>query len=186
MFNIAEMPVILGVIGFLAALVVMRVGVSIAGRLSGKGRNAAVAGSPEGEQGHTLRSLEAELRVARKKAEMAEQGLEDTHEEMAELRAENERLQKKLAKKDEELAKAEQTLKDEITKTVALRHRLTDQAEETIRARVKARDIETELSIRQAGSNLDDDALEQIAAEHEELTGRLLALQEKISEHSED
>ena len=186
MFNISEMPIILGVVGFLAALLSMRVGIAIAGRLSGKGRNAADAGSVDGEQGHTLRSLEAELRVARKKSEMAEQSLDEAHEEVTELRAEIERLQNQLAKKDEELEKAEQTLKDEIAKTVALRHRLTDQAEETIRARVKARDIETELSIRQAGSNLDDDALEQIAAEHEELTGRLQALQQKIAEHSED
>lgn len=188
MFNISELPLILGVLGFMAALLATRIGIALAARLSaGKGRKpvAAGAGVDVGQE-HSLRSLEAELRVARKKTEVAKEKLQAMEEEMAELRSERDQLQKLLARREEELAEAENTLKDEIAKTVALRHRLTDQAEETIRANVKARDIETELSIRQAGSNLDDDALEQIAAEHEELTGRLQALQAKIAEHSED
>ncbi len=117
---------------------------------------------------------------------MAEESLETMEQDMNELREECEELKEQLAKKDDALVEAETTLKDEVAKTVALRHRLTDQAEETIRARVRARDIETELSIRQAGEDLDDDALEEIAAEHEELTGRLKALQAKLAGHSDD
>jgi predicted nucleic acid-binding Zn-ribbon protein len=186
MLNIAEMPWILGILGFLLALLATRVGVSIAGRLSGKRRKAVAAGHADAGQEHGLRSLEAELRVARKKTELAEQRAAAVQDELAELRSECDRLRTKLARREEELAEAEQTLKEEIAKTVSLRHSLSDKAEETIRAQVKARDIETQLSIRQAGVNLDDDALEQIAAEHEELTGRLLALQAKIAQHSEE
>lgn len=185
MFNIEEMPLVLGVLGFLLALLVVRAAIGIGGRLTGKGGKSP-AGAGESGQHHNLRSLEAELRVARKKAEMAHKSLETMELDMNELRDECQQLKQQLATKDEELTEAEKTLKDEVAKTVSLRHRLTDQAEETIRANVRARDIETELSVRQAGEDLDDDALEEIAAEHEELTGRLKALQAKLAARTDD
>ena len=129
-----------------------------------------------------MRSIEAELRVARKKAEVAEEKIEAMQCELAELRKEYDQVQRKLSRREEDLAVAEKTLKDEIAKTVGLRHSLSHKAEETIRAQVKVRDIETELSIRDVGVDLDDDALEEIAAEHDELTGRLKALQAMIDD----
>ena len=82
-----------------------------------------------------------------------------------------------LAERDQKIERLRESLHDECAKTQGLRHELTNRAEETIRASVRVKDAETELSVARAGSDAVLEQIQRLAAEREELTGRLRALQ---------
>jgi hypothetical protein len=81
----------------------------------------------------------------------------------------------------EELGSMRDAVKSESKKVVELRRTLTDRAEETIRANVCARDSKTELSVLQAGTEA---MFSDAETEREELTNRLKALDEQLSDES--
>ncbi len=101
-----------------------------------------------------IRSMDAELRVAQGNAEMANAKLE---EESRALKGE----QGLLATRDmaiEDLkstvTKLEVDLKESVIKTRELREELTDRAAESIRSEIRLRDVETELSVAQASTDM--------------------------------
>ena len=101
-----------------------------------------------------IRSISADLRVAQTDAEKAKTKLE---EETKTLKEEQEVLQARDKTVEEQYAvikKLKMDLKESVMKTNELREELSDRATENIKSEVKLRDVETELSIARASTDL--------------------------------
>lgn len=101
-----------------------------------------------------IRSLTADVRVAQSSAEKARTQLEETTKELTET-------QKLLTVRDDLIAGQEQKiqrlksdLKESVLKTRELRTELTDRAAENTKSEAKLREIETELSVARASTDL--------------------------------
>jgi F0F1-type ATP synthase membrane subunit b/b' len=101
-----------------------------------------------------IRSLEADVRVAHSAAEKAKAHLDEINGELVEAR-------KALKIRDAASAKQESTvdqlrtdLKGSVRKTRELREELTLRATESVRSEVKLREVETELSLVHASTDL--------------------------------
>ena len=101
-----------------------------------------------------IRSMDAELRIAQGAVNKLKTALEEQEKEIAKTR-------KLIEGKDEEdlkqtgvIEKLSSELKESVQKTRELRTDLTERATENIKSEVKLRDIETELSVAQASSNM--------------------------------
>ena len=101
-----------------------------------------------------IRSMDAELRIAQGAVNKLKTALEEQEKEIAKAR-------KLIEGKDEEdlkqtgvIEKLSSELKYSVQKTRELRTDLTERATENIKSEVKLRDIETELSVAQASSNM--------------------------------
>ncbi len=172
MLTIQEIVLIFALIGVLGGWAMGRIGSWLSARKA-DGRTESVD--------HRIRALEADLRVAQRKAEEAELAIERNREETDALRAQAQAHAAVLAGKDGELEQLHKRLSDECAKTQNLRHELTNRAEETIRASVRVKEAETELSVARAGSDAVLEQIQRLAAEREELTGRLRALQAEVT-----
>lgn len=154
------MPLAVGVIAFVF-------GWGLA-KIIGLFRRKGPAVEPPTEHRH-IRSLEASLRVAQKKAdEMAEQ-FESTCVDFNALKEAHEELESAFVEREAKLAQARQAVRDETTKVQELRRELTERAEAKIRAEAQVREIETELSVMEAGSHAMSDEVGRPAAEDEQL-----------------
>ena len=101
-----------------------------------------------------IRSLDAELRIARGEANKLKTALEEQEKQVA-------KVQKFVEDKDEEalkrtgvIEKLTSDLKESVHKTRELRTELTERATENIKSEVKLREVETELSVAQASSDM--------------------------------
>jgi chromosome segregation ATPase len=169
-----QSPVLLGVSAFMAGWVIAYVSRILAGEFGG----GAVKGRADSE--HVVRALEADLRIALKAVEDAQEELADVKAELRTVNEESDILQKTLVRRDAQLAEAKKDIAEECLKTVDLRKELSGRAEETIRAKVQIKNIETELDVVQAGSKVVADQFRRLEEEREDLTGRLRALNENM------
>jgi predicted nucleic acid-binding Zn-ribbon protein len=176
MLTIQEIILIFALIGVLGGWAMGRIGA----RFGKRQKDEVRSGGGEGVY-HRIRALEADLRVAQRKAEEAELAVERQREETDALRRDLQASAAALVERDEEVRRLRQGLSDECSKTQSLRLELTNRAEETIRASVRVKDAETELSVARAGSDQVLDQIQRLAAEREELTGRLRALQAEVA-----
>ena len=101
-----------------------------------------------------IRSLEADLRVsmadleeARTKATKMTTELEDSHEGA-------EKRDNVITKQQLKLDATTKDLKDSVLKTRELRAELSDRATENVRSEAKIREVETELSVAQASTDM--------------------------------
>lgn len=101
-----------------------------------------------------IRSLEAEVRIARGDAESASAKVEGLEKELAEAQEGNEKRDNVISHQQEKLEKLAADLKDSVLKTRELRNELTDRATENLKSEVKLREVETELEVVQASSDL--------------------------------
>lgn len=177
MLTIQEIILIFALIGVLGGWAMGRIGSWFGNR----NKEEAKGGDGSGNVHHRIRALEADLRIAQRKAEEAELALERHREETDALRRDMEAKGTTLTEREEEIRRLRQSLSDECTKTQNLRQELTNRAEETIRASVRVKDAETELSVARAGSDQVLEQIQRLAAEREELTGRLRALQSEVA-----
>ena len=122
---------------------------SINSRLAGRSR--AKKRDPRDDR---IRSLEAEHRVAQTDAE----SLRDT---VVKLKSELEDVSDGVDKRDsvishqqERMEEMKKDLKESVLKTRELRHELSNRAAENVHAEVKLREVETELSVAQASSDM--------------------------------
>jgi chromosome segregation ATPase len=160
------MPLIIGVVAFVVGWVLAK----FADLFS---KRAASLHTPD--EHHQIRSLEASLRIAQKKAaEIAEQ-FESTCVDFDALKDEHERLEAEVECRTLELEAAKQAVRDETRKVHELRRELTERAEATVRAEAQAKEFKTELDVIQAGTSAIHDEVERLAAEHEDLSNRLKA-----------
>lgn len=101
-----------------------------------------------------IRSMEAELRVARSDKQKVQAELETARKELDESRAKTEEQAKTVREQLSEINKLRVDLKASVKKTHELRTELSDRAEENLRSTVRLRDIETELSVARASTDL--------------------------------
>ena len=131
------------------------------------------AGTDTRDEHHQIRSLEASLRIAQKKAEEATAQLEQATVAMDEMQEQLETAENLLYKREVELCDSKSAVGDETAKVRALRVELSCRAEDTIRAECAAREFETELSVMQAGATVMSDEVDRLSTEHATLTQRL-------------
>ena len=166
MSNEFSMPLIVGAVAFVFGWI-MAV-------LVGAARKRDAASATPNEH-HQIRSLEASLRIAQKKAEEMTEQFESTCVDFDALKEEHDKLAAEIEAREAALDEAKRAMRDEATKVRELRRELKARAEDRIRAEAKAREAETELSVMQAGSSAMQDEVARLSAEREDLTNRLHA-----------
>ena len=101
-----------------------------------------------------IRSMVAELRIARTDADKAKAELE---EQSKTLKEEDETVvarDKLISEQIDHIAQLRSDLKESVLKTRELRPELTERATENIKSEVRLRDVETELSVAQASTDM--------------------------------
>jgi len=101
-----------------------------------------------------IRSLEAELRIAQADAGKTAEKLKDVEKELKEAQDGNEKRDNVISHQQTRIEKLSQDLKDSVLKTRELRSELSLRATENIRSEVKLREVETELEVAQASTDL--------------------------------
>jgi len=101
-----------------------------------------------------IRSLEAELRVAQSDGDKSRSDLDKLEDELKETTVGIERRDFVITEQQTKLERANADLKDSVLKTRELRAELADRATESVHAEAKIREVETELSVAQASTDL--------------------------------
>ena len=101
-----------------------------------------------------IRQLEAELRIARGDSEKSRMSLEKLEECLKETTVGLERRDIVISEQQAKLDKAKNDLKDSVIKTRQLRAELTERATQSVHAEAKIREVETELSVAQASTDM--------------------------------
>ncbi|MEE4163679.1 MAG: hypothetical protein V2I25_14355 [Woeseiaceae bacterium] len=122
---------------------------SISARLSSR-----VRASRRDPRDDRIRALEAELRIANSDAEQLREKLEVAEKELDDANDSIEKRDNVISHQQSRVEQLKRDLKESVAKTRELRQELTDRAEETLRSEVKLREVETELSIAQASTDM--------------------------------
>jgi len=101
-----------------------------------------------------IRSLEAELRIAQSDCGKSKSELERLEDELKETTIGVERRDAVITEQQAKLEKISRDLKESVIKTRELRAELADRATENVHAEAKIREVETELSVAQASTDL--------------------------------
>ena len=101
-----------------------------------------------------IRSLEAELRIARSEADKAAEKCESLEAELKDATEGIEKRDNVISHQQNKLEQTTADLKDSVIKTRELRAELSDRATENLRSEVKLREVETELEVAQASTDL--------------------------------
>jgi chromosome segregation ATPase len=101
-----------------------------------------------------IRELEAELRIANSDSNKSTSELERLEEELKETTIGIERRDTVITEQQSKLERMQADLKDSVLKTRELRGELTERATENVHAEAKIREVETELSVAQASTDL--------------------------------
>ena len=138
-------PLIVVAGAFVLGWIIGRVGGAISARAGAKKRD------PRDTQ---IRSLEAELRIATGEAQKARDELDKRNQELADARENAEKRDNVITDQQSQIAQLRRDLKESVLKTRELRSELSNRAEENVRSEVKLREVETELSVAQASTDL--------------------------------
>ncbi len=101
-----------------------------------------------------LRSMNAELRIAQTDAGKAKTELEEQSKTLKEESYTVVARDKLVAEQGDTIIRLKSDLKDSVIKTRELRAELSDRATESVKSEVRLRDIETELSVAQASTDM--------------------------------
>lgn len=101
-----------------------------------------------------IRALEAELRVARTDSEYSRGDCAKLEEQLKETTVGLERRDNVITEQMEKLEVMSKDLKDSVIKTRELRTELADRATECLQTEAKVREVQTELSVAQAASDM--------------------------------
>lgn len=101
-----------------------------------------------------IRSLEAELRVAKSDAEKVREEVAGRDRDLSQARQTITERDVAAEQQGRELERLRKDLKDSVKKTRELRAELSDRATENLRSEVKLREVETELSVAQASTDM--------------------------------
>jgi chromosome segregation ATPase len=122
---------------------------SIAGSIGGKFK--ARKRDPRDDR---IRSLEAEHRIARSEAESLKETVVDLEKNIEEAGQGIEKRDNVISHQQGKIDKLNSDLRDSVLKTRQLRSELSERATESIRSEVKLREVETELEVAQASTDL--------------------------------
>ncbi len=101
-----------------------------------------------------IRSMEAELRIAKGETEKLTAALEEQEKEIAKAQVLIEDKDQDSLKQTGVIEKLNTDLRESVKKTRELRYELTDRATENVKSEVKLRQVETELEVAQASSEM--------------------------------
>jgi len=101
-----------------------------------------------------IRALEAELRVAKSVGNDSKTDVEKLQDALKETTVDLERREQVISSQQSKLEKVSSDLKSSVIKTRELRTELADRATQTIHAEAKIREVETELSVAQASTDM--------------------------------
>lgn len=101
-----------------------------------------------------IRSLEAETRIARSDAQKLREQDEARESELAEARAGIEKRDNVIAHQQGRIEELSRDLKASVLKTRELRAELSERATENMKSEAKIREVETELEVAQASTDM--------------------------------
>jgi chromosome segregation ATPase len=101
-----------------------------------------------------IRSLEAEHRIARNEAESLKETVVDLEKNLDEAGQGIEKRDNVISHQQGKIDKLNSDLRDSVLKTRQLRSELSERATESIKSEVKLREVETELEVAQASTDL--------------------------------
>jgi len=130
---------------FFLGWVVGKIGAYFGNRVKAKSRD------PRDDR---IRSLEAELRVAKSDSEKSKGELEQRDKQLADEKKAVEERETALDEQLEIIAALRKDLRDSVRKTRELRADLSDRATENVKSEAKLREVETELSVAQASTDM--------------------------------
>lgn len=130
---------------FVLGWIVAKLSAALAGHIQARKRD------PRDDR---IRNLEAELRIAQTDGTKARDQAEALKQEIDAERKRVEDRDQVIAGQQEKISRLRADLKDSVKKTRELRAELSDRAEESLRSEVKLREVETELSVAQASTDL--------------------------------
>jgi hypothetical protein len=130
---------------FLSGLIVAKIGGAFARR--------SKANHPDPRDSR-IRSLEAEQRIAQTEIERLTIGLKEQELEVARTRKTVEDKSVAALKQTGVIDTLSRDLKESVKKTRELRNELAERATENVKSQVKLREVETELSVAQASSDM--------------------------------
>ena len=122
---------------------------SLSGRLGEKYR--AKQRDPRDDR---IRELEAELRIAKGDSEKTQMSVEQLEEQLKETTVGLERRDFVISDQQAKIEKFKADLKESVIKTRELRSELAERATENVHAEAKIREVETELSVAQASTDM--------------------------------
>jgi hypothetical protein len=101
-----------------------------------------------------LRSMNAELRIAQTDAGKAKTELEEQSKNLTEEQGTVVARDKLIVEQGDTIIRLKSDLKESVIKTRELRAELSDRATESVKSEVRLRDVETELSVAQASTDM--------------------------------
>ena len=101
-----------------------------------------------------IRSLEAEHRIARNEAESLKETVVDLEKNLEEAGQGIEKRDNVISHQQGKIDKLNSDLRESVLKTRQLRSELSERATENIKSEVKLREVETELEVAQASTDL--------------------------------
>ena len=101
-----------------------------------------------------IRNLEAELRIAHTEAESSTEKVAEIEKELEEANEGNEKRDNVISHQQSRIDELSRDLKESVLKTRELRNELSDRATENLKSEVKLREVETELEVAQASTDL--------------------------------
>ena len=132
---------------FALGWVVAKIGVWISNRFQDRRRKR----DPRDDR---IRSLEAEHRIAKTDSSKAVEESETLKQQLQEAEAKAIDLEKVRVEQFNKITQLRKDLKDSVKKTRELRAELSDRATENVRSEVKLREVETELEVTRASTDL--------------------------------
>ena len=101
-----------------------------------------------------IRSLEAELRIAQGESQKSGEAVKKLKKDLEESNDGQVKRDNVIAHQQERLERLATDLKESVLKTRELRNELSDRATENIKSEVKLREVETELEVAQASTDM--------------------------------
>jgi len=138
-------PMLIAGVAFLLGWIMARISAALGRRFKAGKRD------PRDDR---IRSMDAELRIAHGEVNKLKNALEEQEKEVAKVQKFVENRDEEALKRTGVIEKLSLDLKESVKKTRELRLELTDRATENVRSEVKLREVETELSVAQASSDM--------------------------------
>ena len=101
-----------------------------------------------------IRSLEAELRIAQTELGQIKESAEQLEKELETAQEAIDKRDKVISHQQRRVDELKNDLRDSVLKTRELRSELSNRAEESVRSEAKLREVETELSVAQASTDM--------------------------------
>jgi chromosome segregation ATPase len=134
----------------------------------------------EDPRNHTIRELEADIRLVRREHAEVQQALEDKSQEFQTAVETLQGLRATMVERESELEKLREENIGSVKKIRELRTELQDRATQSVREHMRAEDAETELQVARAGSDAVMSEITRLQEERDQLTSTMRNLEEQV------